>query len=143
MKNILGKFLGIFKNTINYTIKGIILVLVSYTFKFLTRWATGALPQMLLQFVIMSLGLFILDSLLYLILPSEISTPPEAECPEIKIPEVNCPECPPSIDKCDCNCKFELPPTATITAPVSSLENQVLPLPSNDQGVNIENFASF
>ena len=107
MENIFGDFLGLFKNTINYAIKGIVLVLLSYTFKFLTRWATGALPQMLLQFVIMSLGLFILDSLLHLVLPPEISVPAEHDCPV-------CPECPPSIDKCDCNCNCEFPSSASV-----------------------------
>lgn len=104
MENITDSFLGLFKNTVNYAIKSIVLVLLSYTFRFLTRWATGALPQMLLQFVIMALGLFILDSLLYLILPPQISAPSAQDCPACQV----CPVCPP----CNCSCEFA-PPSAT------------------------------
>ena len=118
MQKLLSGFFNVFKNTLNYTIKGVFLVLLSYGFKFLTRWAIGALPELLLQFVIMSLGIFILDNLLYLILPSEISTTPTADCPP-----------------CDCNCKCECP-TQIPSTPVVLQSTQ-------DQPSGLENFKSY
>ena len=127
----LNNFLGLFKNTINYAIKGIILVLISYTFRFLTRWATGDIKQMLLQFLIMSTGLYVLDSLLHILLPPEISASPKKECPKIKCPEVKFPECPP------CNCVCQCPEKTNNTPPVETNT----PSPS---GIDtVEGFASF
>lgn len=87
MENIGEQILGLFKNTLIYLTKASILVGVSYLVKFLTRWAIGALPELLLQMVIMSVGLYILDTLVYLILPDQIVGSTEEQLPQFN---VNC-----------------------------------------------------
>jgi hypothetical protein len=93
----LDSFLALFKNTILYTVKGAILVALSYTFRFVTGMFYNQFTTMLIQVAIMAVGLFILESLIYLILPKKI-TGEETDCSKCQVPK-----------KCECNCNCAFP----------------------------------
>lgn len=93
----IDSFLALFQNTILYTVKGAILVALSYTFRFVVGIFYNKFTTMLIQLAIMSVGLFILDSLIYLILPKKIAGE-NTNCTDCQIPK-----------KCECNCNCAYP----------------------------------